>query len=141
MKLSIKDRISKSIKASKANVFIRADFKKFGGYDQVGRALKEIIADGDLVKMGYGVYSKAEKSVLSGKPIPIATVTEAGLVVMNKLGVKADVSYFARQYRDGKTTQIPMKEVIAVSKPITRKIYYGKRVLEYENLVIDRNRK
>lgn len=132
MKLSIKDRISKSIKASKANVFIRSDFNKFGSYDQVGRALKELIESGDLVKMGYGVYSKAEKSVLSGKPIPIATVTEAGLVVMSKLGIKADVGYFARQYRDGKINQIPMKEVIAVSKPITRKIYFGKRVLEYE---------
>lgn len=132
MKLSIKDRISKSIKASKANVFVRSDFKKFGGYDQVGRALKEVIENGSLVKMGYGVYSKAEKSALSGKPIPVATVTEAGLVVMNKLGVKADVGYFARLYRDGKTTQIPMKEVIAVSKPITRKIYFGKRVLTYE---------
>jgi hypothetical protein len=132
MKLSIKDRINKSIKASKANVFIRADFKKFGGYDQVGRALKEVIETGNLVKMGYGVYSKTEKSALSGKPIPVATITEAGLVVMNKLGVKADVGYFARLYRDGKTTQIPMKEVIAVSKPITRKIYFGKRVLEYE---------
>lgn len=132
MKLSIKDRINKSIKASKANVFIRADFNKFGSYDQVGRVLKELIDNGDLVKMGYGVYSKAEKSVLSGKPIPVATITEAGLVVMNKLGIKADVGYFARQYRDGKINQIPMKEIIAVSKPITRKIYFGKRVLEYE---------
>lgn len=132
MKLSIKDRISKSIKASKANVFIRSDFNKFGSYDQVGRVLKELIDNGDLVKMGYGVYSKAEKSVLSGKPIPVATVTEAGLEVMNKLGIKADVGYFARQYRDGKINQIPMKEVIAVNKPITRKIYFGKIVLEYE---------
>jgi hypothetical protein len=132
MKLSIKDRINKSIKASKANVFIRADFKKFGGYDQVGRALKEVIEAGNLVKMGYGVYSKTEKSVLSGKPIPVATITEAGLEVMKKLGVKADVGYFARQYRDGKTTQIPMKEVIVVEKLVTRKIYFGKRVLVYE---------
>ncbi|MDZ4140460.1 MAG: DUF6088 family protein [Methylotenera sp.] len=132
MKLFIKDRINKSIKASKANVFIRADFKKFGGYDQVGRALKEVIEAGNLVKMGYGVYSKTEKSVLSGKPIPVVTITEAGLEVMKKLGVKADVGYFARQYRDGKTIQIPMKEVIAVDKPITRKIYFGKRILGYE---------
>ena len=132
MKLSIKYRINKSIKASKANIFIRADFKKFGGYSQVGKVLKELIDNGNLVKMGYGVYSKAEKSALSGKPIPVATITEAGLEVMKKLGVKADIGYFARQYREGLTTQIPMKEVIAVDKPITRKIYFGKRILGYE---------
>ena len=52
---------------------------------------------------------------------------------MRKLGVKADVGYFQRLYRNGKTTQIPMLEVIAVGKEITRKISYGSRVLVFES--------
>ena len=132
MKLTIKDKISKSITSSNGSVFLRADFKKFGGYDQVGRALKELVASGKIVKMGYGVYSKSKKSPIFGGQIPVVTVVEAGLVVMKKLGIKADVGYYSRLYRDGETTQIPMKEVVAVERRVTRKIYFGSRVLKYE---------
>jgi len=48
------------------------------------------------------------------------------------LGIEADVGYFRRLNRDGKSTQVPMRDVIAVSKPITRKIRWGKKELIYE---------
>ena len=111
---------------------MRSDFSKFGDYDQVGRALKELVESGLLVRMGYGVYAKAEKSILTGNNIPLATITEAGLAVMKKLGIEADVGKWARLNRDRITTQTPMRQVIAVSRPVTRKIYFGKKVLAYE---------
>lgn len=132
----IKDRIKRSISASKSKVFIRSDFtgRKFGSYSQVGRALKELVNEAVLVKMGYGVYVKADISVLSGKPIPTIHLTEIGLQLMKKLGIEADVGYFRRLNRDGKSTQVPMRDVIAVSKPVTRKIGWGKKELIYEKL-------
>jgi hypothetical protein len=133
MKYSIKDRVEKSIKVSKAKVFIRADFERFGGYDQVGRALRELIVAKELVKVGYGVYVKAKISSISGNPIPTVTMVDVGLQLMKKMGVKADIGKFARDYRDGKSTQIPMTEVIAVNNPkIKRKIGWNGRELRYE---------
>ena len=131
MRVTIKDRIRKSIKASKDKVFMRADFSKFGGYAQIGRALKELVNEKGLVRMGYVVYVQAEISLLSGNSIPTIFLTEVGLQVMKKLGVNADVGYFQRMYREGKSTQIPMRYVIAVSKPVTRKIKWGKKEVIY----------
>ena len=132
MRITIKDRLKNRISASKSKVFMRSDFSKLGAYSQVGRALKALVRETYLVKMGHGVYVKAEKSYYTGNPIPTAFVTEVALEVMKKMGIKADVGYFQRLYRDGKSTQIPMRDVIAVSKKVTRKIMWGKREIIYE---------
>ncbi len=136
IKPTIKNRIKRRISSSKSKVFIRSDFtgQKFGSYSQVDRALKELVNEAVLVKMGYGVYVKAEISPLSGKPIPTIFLTEVGLQVMKKLGINADVGHFQRMYRDGKSTQVPMRDVIAISRPVTRKIEWGKKELIYEKL-------
>lgn len=133
MKYSIKNMINRSIKVSKTKTFIRADFESFGNYEQVGRALRELVIGKELVKVGYGVYVKAKISSISGKPIPTITMVDAGLQLMKKMGVKADVGKFARDYRDGKSTQIPMTEVIAINNSkIKRKIGWNGRELRYE---------
>lgn len=132
-KLSLVDRIKASIGRSKAEVFLRKDFEKFGDYDQVGRALRSIAKDGRLVRVGYGVYAKARPSVLTGKPIPKASLVVIGLEAMRKLGVNADIGESARAYRDGKSTQIPMATVLSIGKArVVRKIGFGKRVIRYE---------
>ena len=81
-KFTVEERLEQSLKRSKANVFLRKDFDKLGGYDQVGRALREATKKGKLVKAGYGVYVKARESSISGKPVPIisglAGAREAG---------------------------------------------------------------
>lgn len=133
MRYSLKDGIEKSIKASKSDVFIRGDFNSFGGYNQVGRAIKEIADSGLIVKIGYGVYVRARRSKINGEPIPVKTLTTAGLELMKKLGVDADVCAAAQEYRSGLTTQIPMIEAINVGKSrITRKMKWAGRELVYE---------
>jgi hypothetical protein len=127
--------IGKSIEISKDAVFIRADFKNFGSYAQVGRALKELVVTKKLVKVGYGVYVRSKISSISGKPIPTVTLVVVGLQLMKKFGVKADLGEFARDYRDGKSTQIPMTEVIAIdNSKIKRKISWNGKSLRYEKL-------
>lgn len=132
-KASLEDRIRASIGRSKAEVFLRKDFEKFGDYDQVGRALRSIAKDGRLVRVGYGVYAKAKPSILTGNPIPNASLVKIGLEAMRKLGVNADVGQAAREYRDSKSTQMPMAAVLSVGKArVVRKIGFGKRSLRYE---------
>jgi len=131
--ISLEDRIKASISRSKSEVFLRKDFEKFGDYDQVGRALRSLSKNGRLVRVGYGVYAKAKPSVLSGNPIPNASLAEIGLEAMRKLGVKADLGQSAREYRDGKSTQMPMATVLSVGRArVIRKISFGKRALRYE---------
>lgn len=133
MKMSLQERIERSLLRAKEDVFLREDFEKFGDYDQVGRALRGAVKKGLLVKAGYGVYVRARKSSLTGNPIPKASLVEIGLQALKKLGVNADVGRSARQYRDGKTTQMPMATVIDVGKSrISRRIGFGSRIIRYE---------
>lgn len=132
-KFTIEERLNQSLKWSKANVFLRKDFGKLGSYDQVGRALRQATRKGKLVKAGYGVYVRARKSSLSGKPVPVISLVEVGLQALRKLGVKADVGSSARAYRDGTTTQMPMATVVSVGKArVSRRIGFSNQTIRYE---------
>ena len=132
-KITLEERIEMSLRRSASKVFVRKDFDKFGGYDQVGRALRGVINKGLLIKAGYGVYVKAKPSSLTGKPIPVVPLIEIGLEALTKLGIKPDLGTAAKDYRDGKTTQMPMSTVLNVgSSRISRRIGFGKKLIRYE---------
>ena len=131
--MTIEERIESSLLRSKANVFVRKDFDKFGGYDQVGRALRMVIAKGLLVKAGYGVYVKARNSSLTGNPVPVISLMQIGIQALAKLGVAADVGSSAKEYMEGKTTQMPMAAVVNIGKArVSRKIGFGSKSIRYE---------
>lgn len=133
MPTTVKERIAADLKASKDGVFLRKEFDRFGDYRQVSRALSELVNDGLIVRVGYGVYARGRKSSLSDKVVPDGTLVAIGLEAMRKLGVKADVSKEARALRDGTSTQVPMLPIISVGKArVRRKIGFGKRAVVYE---------
>ena len=47
----------------RANVLVRADFQGIGSYDQVGRALRQLVLQGRLMKIGFGIYARAARHV------------------------------------------------------------------------------
>ena len=76
---TLKQRLNRKVHRDRKNVFVSADFRHLGGYDQVLRALRELVQEGVLVKCGYGIYAKhtATKNV--------GNVTVEAL---NRLGVR-----------------------------------------------------
>ena len=87
-KFTDEERRDQSLTRPKAIVFLRKDFDKLGGYDQVDRALREAIKKGKLVKAGYGVCVKAGEWSISGKSVPVISLVQVGLQALEKLGVK-----------------------------------------------------
>lgn len=65
-KKTLLKRIQIKMRRSTKRVFLRQDFKSLGGYDQVGRALKELTRQGKLIRLGYGIYAKARPNRLTG---------------------------------------------------------------------------
>lgn len=131
--MTIQERIESSLARSKATVYLRSEFNKFGSYDQVGRALRAIVAKGLLVKAGYGVYAKARKSSLTGNPVPVVPLMEVGLSALSKLGVDVQMSTAARAYSEGRSKQIPMCDAVNVGRSrVTRKIRFGGKIVRYE---------
>lgn len=130
---SVETRIIESINTSESNVFLRDEFSVFGSYSQVGRALRSLIAQGVLVKAGYGIYVKARLSTISDSTVPVISLLEIGLEVMSKIGVSARLGNDMIALNNQTSTQIPMKPIINIGNSnVKRRIYLGKRSISYE---------
>lgn len=133
-RLSIKDRMVRSIALRKGEVLLRADFERMGSASQVSRALKEVVSAGRLVRLGYGTYAKAEPSPLSGKPIPRQPLEALAWEAMQRLGVSINLGQALSDYAAGDTNQIPMRATLNTGdRRISRKLVVGNRTVAYEN--------
>jgi hypothetical protein len=128
----LEDRIAKRIARRRGDVFLRTDFREMGNYNQVGRALRSLVREGRLVKIGQGLYARARKSALDGKPVPengLQTLTEA----LRRLGVKVEPSRAMRAYNSGRSEQVPTGRVVAIrDKRVRRQIGYDGIFLMFE---------
>jgi hypothetical protein len=66
---TLRERIGERIARRRDDVFLTREFRDLGGEDQVLRALRGLVRGGQLVRLGYGVYGRAETSQLSGRPM------------------------------------------------------------------------
>ena len=125
-------RVAVRIARSKANVFLRGDFRDLGGYDQVGRSLRSLTAKGRLVRIGYGVYARAVVSPISGKVVPAKPLPALASEALERLDVETAPSNFTQAYNRGSTTQVPTGRAIAVRGRFSRKIGYGGKYAVFE---------
>jgi len=128
---NLETRVMKRIARKRGDVFLRADFKDLGGYDQVGRVLRGLVGKGCLLKVGYGIYTRAVKSPFNDElvlPKGLTTLKEP----IQRLGVEVTQTRFAQDYNAGRTTQVPTGRVVAVRGRIRRKIGYNGIFLSFE---------
>ena len=130
----LKERMLRSLALRKGEVLMRADFERMGSPSQISRVLKELMADGKIVRLGYGTYAKARPSSLSGKPVPRVSLEELAQEALEKLDVPVQLGRAQRAYVEGRTTQIPVRTTFDTgSRRITRKITVGISTVRYEN--------
>ena len=133
-RLSVKERMVRSIALRKGEVILRTDFESIGSASQISRALKELIRAGKIIRLGYGVYAKARPSILSGKPVARVSLEELAQEALQKLGVPVQLGRAQAAYAAGKTTQIPVRTTFNTGqRRISRKITVGISTVRYEN--------
>src|SRR3989344_1677734 len=99
---NIEDRIELRIYLKKYDVFLREDFADLGGYDQVGRAIRNLVRKNVLVKIGYGLYAKTKISPLDGEIVPVKSLPELAKEALQRLEVEYFPSTLARDYNAGR---------------------------------------
>lgn len=129
---TLESKILARIIRKKESVFLRNDFLDLGGYDQVGRALKHLADYGKVVRIGYGLYSKARVSSLTGEIIPTASLPILAKEALGRLGVTIIPSKAEIEYNAGRSTQIPTGRLICVRNRINRKISFKDATIKYE---------
>ena len=124
---SLQDKIEKRIAERGDASFLTREFADLGAERQVLRALAKTVTAGKLVRLGYGVYARAELSPLSGQPMLAARqgFLDASRQALSKLGVSWEPSQWERAYNEGRSTQIPVNAAVRVkSRKFARRLSY-----------------
>jgi len=122
---SLRMRIMAGIGKSDDAVFLTREFRHLGCERHVQRALRQLVDNGTLIRLGYGVYGRAERSTLTGQPMLSATGGFIGAArqALDKLGIPWEPTQFQRAYNEGRSTQVPVNPAVRlVKKRFTRKL-------------------
>lgn len=120
---TLRERVETRIASRRDDVFLPREFRDLGGEDQVLRALRDLVREGRLVRLGYGVYGRAEISRLSGEPILAARGGFIGAArqALDKLGVGWEPTEPQRAYNEGRSTQVPVNPAVRVKGRFARR--------------------
>lgn len=133
-KRTLQDRIASRVARSKREVFLTRDFTTLSDEDQIIRALRGLVSERRLVRLGKGVYAKARQSSLTGKAVLansdgfLSVAQEA----LGRLGVNWEPTQAQRAFSQNRTTQIPLNPVVKVKGRFSRKLRYGASELVIE---------
>lgn len=133
-RVTVRAQIEALIARSQDQVFLTREFTGLGSKDQVTRAVRELVRNHQLVRMGHGVYARAFTSRLSGDPV---LYNEGGFIgaarqALDKLGVPWQFTDAQLAYREGRSNQIPVNPVVRVKGRFRRKLKVGKAELRVE---------
>lgn len=127
MRLTLTEKISKKIRQSRRNVFLRSDFELISDdYDQVGRCLRQLVKANQLIRLGYGLYAKARINSLTGNSMIAAPggFDQVAKEALNRLEVKyQDLSKEISS--DASVTQVPVNTTIRLQTRFNRRIGVG----------------
>ncbi|WP_318493328.1 DUF6088 family protein [Photobacterium leiognathi] len=127
------ERILTMIRRSKKYVFERKNFYGVASYSHVGRCLTRLVLKGQLMKIGYGLYTKARINSLTGELMPSHPGGVDGIVreVLILKNVDFELDKFSMLYLSGKTTQVPASFVYSwPQKQFNRKLIIAGHVIQ-----------
>ena len=131
---TLRQKVLTRMAEQKEDVFLPREFSDLGGEDQVLRALRGLVRDGQLVRLGYGVYGRAFRSSLSGQPIlnsPDSFVS-ASRQALTKLGIQWEPTQAEKDYNDRRSTQVPANAAVRIKGRFSRRLSYQGRDLLIE---------
>lgn len=131
LRQKIEDRISRK---KRERVFLTREFSDLGGEDQVIRALRTLVRDKQLVRLGYGVYARAMTSSFTGKAVLLhpGGLSGAAREALTKLGVAWSPTESEAAYNERRSTQIPINPVLVVKGRFSRRLSDGRGDLVLE---------
>jgi len=130
----LRQRVEARIAKRRDDAFLTREFLDLGGERQVLRALRELTEDGKLIRLGYGVYGRAEISPLTKQPMLAGDgFGQVSRQVLDKLNVPWEPATAERDYNAGRSTQVPMTPRVRLrGSRFSRKLRYKTMELTIE---------
>jgi uncharacterized protein DUF6088 len=132
--MTLRQRVAVRIARRRDDAFLTREFLDLGGERQVLRALRELTEQGSLIRLGYGVYGRAEMSSLTQQPMlagdGFGSVARRAL---DKLKVRWEPTTAERAYNEGCSTQVPITPRVRLrNSRFSRKLRYQTMELAFE---------
>ncbi len=134
-RITLRQRVQARIAKRRDDAFLTREFLDLGGERQVLRALRELTEEGKLIRLGYGVYARAEISSLTNKPMLAGDgFGPVSRQVLDKLNVPWEPATAERAYNEGRSTQVPMTPRVRLPSRsrFSRKLRYNSMELTVE---------
>jgi len=132
---SIEYKALNRLKKIRGSAVLRKDFDGLGSYRQISRAINKLIEGKKLVKIGAGVYAKAYVSKYSDTPLikngSHSTLREA----LKRLGIAFDPGTAEKNYNEGKSTQVPVRNIVKLKSRCRRRLGYRNNLLVFEGKI------
>ena len=131
---TLRETIETRIAERRDDAFLTREFTDFGGERQVLRALRELTDEGKLIRLGYGVYGRAEVSTITKQPMLAGDGFNAvARHALDKLKVRWEPPTAERDYNEGRSTQVPMNPMVRLrGDRFSRKLRYKTMELTFE---------
>jgi hypothetical protein len=131
---TLRERVEARIAERRDDAFLTREFRDLSGERQVLRALRELTDEGKLIRLGYGVYGRAELSPITRQPMLAGDGFGAvSRQVLDKLKVRWEPASAERDYNEGRSTQVPMTPRVRLrSGRFSRKLRYKTMELTFE---------
>ena len=130
---AFKIKLLKYISSLPGSIVLRSDIKDLSSpRKKVSRNLKSLVKDGELIKLGYGIYAKTEKNLYLSKNIIKGGFSSAALEVLDKLGVKWELGKAIKEYNEGISTQVPANMIVRLKTRYRGTITDGESTLKIE---------
>jgi len=133
--MTLRQRIEARMAKRRDDAFLTREFLDLSGERQVLRALRELTEEGKLIRLGYGVYGRAEISSLTNKPMLTGDgFGQVSRQVLNKLKIPWEPTTAERDYNEGRSTQVPMTPRVRLQpgNRFSRKLRYNTMELTFE---------
>ena len=129
---SIEYKAINRLKAISGTVLLRRDFNDLGSYRQISRIINNLVAEKKLVKIGSGIYAKAYISRYADVPLIKNGVDSAMREALKRLDIAYEPGSAEKEYNEGKTTQVPVQNIVRLKNRCRRRIGYKNSKLIFE---------
>lgn len=133
-RMTLRQQVEARIAKRRDDAFLTREFLDLGGERQVLRALRELTDEGKLIRLGYGVYGRAEISPITQQPMLAGDGFNAvARRALDKLKVRWEPPTAERDYNEGRSTQVPMNPMVRLrGDRFSRKLRYKTMELAFE---------
>lgn len=133
-KPTLEKKIRLRMKKSNKIAFISSDFFDLSDQDQVGRILRKMVREEDIIKLGRGIFAKTKYSSILKKKILAGAFPDVARQALNKLKIKVFPSTAEKAYDAKTSTQVPTGLMVGINKRVARNISYNGRSIKYERV-------